>query len=357
MASVVGLFNRLEKYKMALIDIARRKEARDHIPKRKNARISKPQLAEIKQIWGGTHGNKMFWEFYTTATGIFDARYVPDDLYYTDIDACYNDRKGYAYLDHKCYYETYFPDVLQPKTIAKRINGYWIIKDNIVSQKEVIDYCRQYHAVFIKQADYSCGGHGVFKMDMTTTNSDSFDSVVKKIRTDIIIQEPIIQHESLSRINPNAVNTIRIVTWLDQKGDIAVLSKVLRVGIGDAYVDNASSGGIVVGIDDNNCLKEYAYAVSGERFSVHPTTEVVFKGIALPSLDKAVGMVEKLQMKFPHYRLTSWDISIDEKERPVLIEFNIHHGQLDFHQFCNGPLFGDRTQEMIEEVYGRVQQK
>ena len=53
MASVVGLFNRLDKYKIALIDFARRKEARDSIPKRKNARISKHQLAEIKHIWGG----------------------------------------------------------------------------------------------------------------------------------------------------------------------------------------------------------------------------------------------------------------------------------------------------------------
>lgn len=116
--------------------------------------------------------------------------------------------------------------------------------------------------------------------------------------------------------------------------------------------DNASSGGIVVGVD-NDMLRKYAYRTTGEKFSVHPSSGVSFEGITIPGIRNAEELVKQLAPTFPHHRLISWDICIDEEERPVLIELNMHHGQLDFHQMANGPLFGDRTREMLDEVFGK----
>ena len=296
----------------------------------------------------------MFQIFYSKVNGTFDVRYLPDDLYYTVLDPFYNDRHAFKFIDNKCYYDVYFPDAKQPKVIAKRINGFWIIDGKIVSSAIVVEKCKEAQCVFLKAANNSCGGHGVIKLERDEVSFENFESFGnKQKKNDIVIQERVIQHDVLSRINPNAVNTVRIMTWLDKDGVVSVLSKVLRVGIGDAYVDNASSGGIVVGIDDDNMLKKYAFRTTGERFDKHPTTGIQFEGIQIPGVHDAEIMVSNMALMFPHHRLISWDICINEDAEPLLIELNMHHGQLDFHQMTNGPLFGDRTEEMLNEVFGK----
>lgn len=63
-------------------------------------------------------------------------------------------------------------------------------------------------------------------------------------------------------------------------------------------------------------------------------------------------MKTELQWYLPQFRLLSWDITIDEDGNPVIIEVNMHSGQLDFHQLNNGPIFGDDTEEVLKEVFG-----
>ena len=53
----------------------------------------------------------------------------------------------------------------------------------------------------------------------------------------------------------------------------------------------------------------------------------------------------------PHFRLVSWDISVDEAGDPVLIETNLNYGELEFHQLCNGPVFGEDTRQILDEVF------
>ena len=50
-------------------------------------------------------------------------------------------------------------------------------------------------------------------------------------------------------------------------------------------------------------------------------------------------------------RLISWDLAIDENAQPLLIEGNLTFGELDFHQMCNGPIFGDLTEEVLKDVF------
>ena len=54
-----------------------------------------------------------------------------------------------------------------------------------------------------------------------------------------------------------------------------------------------------------------------------------------------------------HFRLVSWDIAIDECGDPVLIEANMRKGGINLNQFSNGPLFGDLTERVMNEVFGR----
>lgn len=124
------------------------------------------------------------------------------------------------------------------------------------------------------------------------------------------------------------------------------------MGIGNSKVDNASSGGIVVGIRSDGQLREVAYSAAGQKFDVHPTTGILFENYYIPNFDKVKSIVKCLAAKNPHFRLVSWDIAIDENDNPVLIEANLCDGELDFHQLNNGPIFGEETKEILDEVFG-----
>ena len=57
------------------------------------------------------------------------------------------------------------------------------------------------------------------------------------------------QHEAVSAIYPHSVNTVRVLTCVDADRRPVVLAALLRLGTGRRHVDNASAGGIFVGID------------------------------------------------------------------------------------------------------------
>jgi len=123
------------------------------------------------------------------------------------------------------------------------------------------------------------------------------------------------------------------------ENNVHILSSVLRVGIFGSRVDNASTGGIVVGIDEFGNLKPKAYSTKeGKVYLSHPDSKIIFNGYHIPRYSKIIDLVKAEVHKFSHFRLISSDFAIDNIGEPVFIEFNLKNGQLVFHQFCNGPL-------------------
>ena len=122
------------------------------------------------------------------------------------------------------------------------------------------------------------------------------------------------------------------------------------MGINGAKVDNASSGGIVCGIKNDGSLKDFGFDASANIYSKHPQGKE-FAGTIIPSYHKCVEITKRLAPRFNNYtRLISWDFAIDTSETPILIEANFTGGQLDFHQLCNGPIWGDMTHDVLSEI-------
>ncbi len=195
------------------------------------------------------------------------------------------------------------------------------------------------------------GGKGVFFIDKKTSLSEIEEMVKKCINDDIVVQKVLSQSKVLSTINASSINTIRLLTLLRRNGTVKICSIVLRMGVGGSKVDNASSGGIVVGVDEDGRLKDVAYNVKGERFFEHPDSHIKFNDFFIPNFDKIKQIVREQAVNLPYFRLVSWDIAIDENNEPVLIEANLCRGELDFHQLTNGPVFGDDTEEILNEVF------
>lgn len=274
-------------------DIRLKRRAKEQTSKCTEYVLNAKEKEELRAFWKPyTNVNKVFCEFYTEKTGEFSVEYMPDDLYYSKIDKFYNDWFAAAHVDNKCYYENIFGvnNVKHPATILYRINGIWLDeKRELISLETLKKMINSESELFVKKAVDSAGGQGVTYIN--NENGDIvkwFFSVVGLIDKDIVVQLPIKQHKELAKLNKSSVNTIRVLSLLTQN-EVKIYSSVVRMGINDAKVDNASSGGITCGIEDDGTLKNVAYSKYGDRYDCHPSTGLEFSSVKIPSFEKVKG--------------------------------------------------------------------
>lgn len=312
----------------------------------------------IKKVWKGINVNKVWSRYYN---GIeretkreFDARYIPLDMEACFIDDWFNNTNAAQTIDDKNMYDMYFHDVNMPKTVGRIINRSYFDKNYLaISVDTLIEHCLLAKHVIMKPSVGSMAGHGI-----VFWNEEEGIGVLKKFlleHDNYIIQELIHQHEEINKIYAHSVNSIRIVTC-NFKGKTEVLSAVIRIGQGGNKLDNASQGGLFCGINEDGSLKKFGYSKYGETCTVHPQG-AVFAQCHIPNFDKCKELVINLSNRFLRIsKLISWDLAVDEKGEPMIIEVNLCYGGTDIHQIANGPLFGDKTEEVLDNVF-RKQRK
>lgn len=315
--------------------------------------LSTSQLEEIQEIWG-THseGNAEKWiSWYTEKFGTFSPLFVPDSLYYADIERKFNDYGVADVIDHKCYYSLMFPEIKHPECIAYRIRGRWTDSAfSPLSEEDVVDRCVRTGKVIVKPAKGSCAGIGIYIWNDSNNDVFSLRKFLSVAPTDLVIQAFLEQSPRTACFSQSSVNTVRVLTYYAED-DVIALSAVLRMGIDNMQVDNFSAGGLVVGILPNGQLRPWGYTKNGKKLAAHPNG-VTFANHQLVNFDEAVAILRMLHKRLPMCRLISWDIAMDKDDSPVFIEMNLRRGELDFHQITNGPLFGTRTKAVLREVYG-----
>lgn len=288
-----------------------------------------------------------YHQLYSSKNGMEDVRYIPDDLYYTAIDQHFNNRKYGWGVNDKNYYSLLFPDVKQPEIVVRKINGiYYDASYHMLSEDDAMKLCGRVNKLIIKPANETGGSRGI-----KFWNKEFGEANLRNIfgGGNYVAQKLIVQHEILSEIHPSSVNTLRVISLL-MNGKVNILSTVLRMGVNGNKVDNASAGGITCGVLDNGKLKDVAYSADGVRFEKHPQG-YIFSDCVIPNFEKVIHMVETCHEKMGHFRLVSWDIAIGEDGEPILIEANLRNGECDFHQYNNGPLFGELTEQVLDEVF------
>lgn len=318
----------------------------------KSYRLTKEQKREIKNYWKPYKNISTKWcQYYCAKNGKFDVRYIPNTLYYTKIDQHFNNRKlGYGFND-KNYYSQLFSDIKQPDTVVRKI-GALLFDANykLINIEKAMELITKHNEVIIKPSQESGSGRGIGFYNTDVNNNDIKNFLVDKNEKDYIIQAVLKQHKDLKKVHESSLNTIRIVTLL-MEDDCYILSSVLRMGVNSSRIDNVTAGGISVNINPNGTLDKYAYAYySGEKFDKHPQG-LVFEGYKIPHFDKVVNTVKSAAQKIGNFRLVSWDMSIDENGDVILIEANMRKGGINLHQFDNGPLFGELTDRVLDEVF------
>lgn len=313
--------------------------------------LDKDDLECINSIWGdySSRINMDWFALYKSIGHEYDLKlYIPDDFYYMYIDAFFAKRNACLTLDDKNLYDLLFYDVPQPPTVARKIGDVYLASDySKIDYEEFVRLCMNGNKIVLKLSVNSVGGQGIKFFDAET---DSIETLRNHILSsdNLVVQEVIKQHAELGRLHPESINTIRIITLVF--GEVHVLSCVLRMGIGGSRVDNASSGGIVCGIEPSGRLKPEAFDTKANRYEAHPSG-VRFESVSVPGFDRCLEMCKKLAYRLVSCtKLVSWDLAIDEEGNPVLLEANLCFGEVDFHQMCNGPILGELTPKVLEYV-------
>jgi len=184
-------------------------------------------------------------------------------------------------------------------------------------------------SLIIKKTEDSSQGFNIFKIleEELTPNNESIEKIFKTIiKSKYLFQDFIQQHPDLNKINPNAVNTLRIDTFTDTGENIHVINAALRISSGKAYLDSAPLGGIQAGVNLNNgTLHGEAFGDFENGFAriynSHPLTGIEFAGYKVPYFEEAINLAVKAAKELPEIRIVGWDIAITS-EGPVLLEGN-----------------------------------
>ena len=205
--------------------------------------------------------------FFTNLTGIADYRYVPEDLYFARVERILNDmnRSGNECED-KNLIGLYVGEEVAPRAYLRYVRGAFFDGDGKgITERQAKEILSHDNGEVIgKVCVATCGGHdvegycfddkrrGYFSADDKELSVD----FIKKTSHSFVVQERIQQCDFEAQFNPASTNTFRIATlrcpW---SGEIVVLKTGMRMGVNNAVVDNLSSGGICVAIDNKGEIR------------------------------------------------------------------------------------------------------
>ena len=170
------------------------------------------------------------------------------------------------------------------------------------------------------------GSFGIGAQIISVAPNDNLAEVFAKLKSkNRILEEVVKQHEALQAFCPDTVNTIRVNTLLDIHNVVHILTTGGRFGRVGNVVDNFHGGGFSVIIDPKTgIITSDGINRIHERAQKHPDTGKVFKGFQYPCWDKVRATVKEMAKRIPQVLHIGWDIAINDKGKPVLIEANVN---------------------------------
>lgn len=157
-----------------------------------------------------------------------------------------------------------------------------------------------------------------------------------------LIEETIIQHKELEKINPYAVNSFRIVTLL-KDGKVYILNNALRInldkevsiGCQDAYVKLNEDGSLSSPFVDD----------LANIINKHPLTGQDLTKVKIPYIKESFEMVKEAALVVPQIRYIGWDVAFTKKG-PIIVEGNEYpsYGLIQYYLLSKDPKQGHLAQ-------------
>jgi Sugar-transfer associated ATP-grasp len=192
--------------------------------------------------------------------------------------------------------------------------------------------------LFLKPA-CGCGGRGAERWDYAGNGryrdiddrklsaSELLDRLRRMSgRQPYLVQERARNHPSMSCLSNGTLNTIRMISCLDEREQPELIGAVLRMAIGtNVTVDNVHAGGIAAAIDlDEGRLDQATHMgmdVHRGWIDRHPDTGALIAGRLLPMWNEVRELTLRAHSAFNDWVVVGWDVAI-MKDGPCLVEGN-----------------------------------
>lgn len=230
-----------------------------------------------------------------------------------------NDKNYWHCLEDKVEFNKIFADFIKRDYIDLRVSTALDLKKFLEDKEYII----------VKPIDATCGvGIKKLKVNEIVDIIALFKQLVdEKI---LLVEDCIKQHPKMNELYSDSVNTLRIVSILNE-GKVSIVFAGIRIGNG-GVVDNINNGGMASVIDVNTgIILKPAADKDGKTYLKHPITNTEIVGFEVPCYKNVIEMVIIGANVVPQLGYIAWDVAISE-DGPLFIEGNHFPGH-DIYQF------------------------
>lgn len=236
-----------------------------------------------------------------------------------------------------------FSNKVEFNKIFNKYLGRSYIDLSTCSFKEFKEFILDKDKIIVKPIN-ECGGKGIEVIEIDKNKLKNEYNVLKiynKIvkNNQILVEEYINQNSKLSNIYSKSVNSLRILTFIDDTGTVRIMNSILKIG-NNGNVDNFSSGGMYTFVNNEGIVYVPAIDEKGNIYSKHPVTKENILGFHIPNYELVLPFVTELALVVPEVRYVGWDIVITE-DGILVIEGNEYPGIFQVKPSISGIKKGD----------------
>lgn len=278
---------------------------------------------------------------YSAIAGRFKEGWIPDNYYGSivvpKLKGDYGKVSSLKALNSTFFSHNSFPDILSYS------NGVFfdvecrVLPPDSVKAKLFADQDR---VVF--KLNNSSRGRGIVFFDRESFDLDK----IYKLGNGLF-QSFINQHEVFQEFAKESVATLRMTTVIEEDGTTSLRACYLRLGSGtDTHVQSESHTRIPID-RKSGAFNDVGFTPDWLEIECHPTSRVKFQGRFIPAYDDCLKLVTMLHKKVPYARCIGWDVTLDDKQRVRVMEWNAEHNDIKFSEATQGPCFSDLHWERL----------
>lgn len=250
-----------------------------------------------------------------------------------------NNIKNMIYFDDKALTYKAFK-----KYYRRDLCEFFVEDENSIKQFE--KFVSKHDRFIVKPFDGACGvGIKIIYADKDIRKL--FSELIQEYKRGFVVEELIVQSSHMAMLHPQSVNTLRVPT-IRYQDRVEIIHPILRVGRGDAVVDNGGAGGICCAIDVVTGKVKSAADEKGRYYKTHPDTGVNLVGFTVPKWNEVKELVVKLTSVFPDNHYTGWDLALTD-EGWVLQEAN-DRGTFILFQITEQKGFRTEIEKIVKEL-------
>lgn len=225
-----------------------------------------------------------------------------------------NPHKNNYVLNDKIYFLTHYKKFIKHSffTLSEILNDKSLFQ-NFLSQEP--------SKIVLKNSKGNCG----IGIEVLEPSALSIEKITQRLIAggNNMVEEFVTQHCLLNKLSSSGLNTLRIITLIDEQQKVQILGVRLRITVNNV-VDNLAAGNIAAEVDQETGIVVgpgvYSDITKQDEY-YHPFSGIEIVGFEIPYFKEAIKLASDAALLNTLNKTVGWDIAITENG-PDIIEGN-----------------------------------